>query len=83
MCPDSCDDEENDVGCGDEQGNPEHLGGVLLAAMDVHVHCTSLNQRTAINSNQHSAVSTQSKPEGCRGVASNIEEDGCGVAAEC
>jgi len=48
MCPNARDDEQNDVGCGDEQGKPEHLGGVLLAAMAVRVHGSSLNQGTGV-----------------------------------
>jgi hypothetical protein len=41
---------KNNVRSSDEQGDPQHLGGALLAdAVDVHVHGTSLNQPLAIS----------------------------------
>ena len=44
MCPDTCENEQHDVGCGYEQGYAEYLGGSSLAAMDVRVQGSSLNQ---------------------------------------
>lgn len=53
---------QNDVCCRDEEGDSQHLGGVLLAAMDVHVHGISLKQPSAI-SRQESLLPPEKRGE--------------------
>src|SRR4029078_6264132 len=47
MCTNAREDEQYDVGGGDKERDPQHPRSVLLAAMDVHVHRSSLRTTTS------------------------------------